>query len=64
MIAEKTCPKCPNSPTMIRTDRFFMIPAMAESKAAKAPISDRMGAPVQIYECPHCHLVELYHREF
>lgn len=59
MESEKVCPKCPNSPPMMKNTGPFMIPALSQNK--KPPISDRMGAPVQIYECPNCHLIELYH---
>jgi len=57
----KTCPKCPNSPPMTRTDCVFIIPQLGDKKGE--PISSRLGAPVQAYECPRCHLVELYHIE-
>lgn len=57
----KTCPKCPSSPEMVKNDKPFIIPALVDS--GEAPISNRLGGPVQIYECPQCHLVELYHLE-
>ena len=57
---EKTCPKCLNPPPMTKTEHVFMIPQLSENMEG-APISSRLGAPVQAYECPNCHLVELYH---
>jgi hypothetical protein len=54
----KTCPKCPDSPTMTKTDRVFIIPQLGDKGEA---ISSHLGASVQVYECPNCHLVELYH---
>lgn len=59
-MTQKTCPKCPNSPPMTKTDHVYMIPQIGEKGEATA-ISSRNGAKVHAYECPKCHLVELYH---
>jgi ssDNA-binding Zn-finger/Zn-ribbon topoisomerase 1 len=56
----KICPKCPDSQTMIKTDRVFIIPELGDKSRGEA-ISSRAGAPVQAYECPRCRFVELYH---
>ncbi len=29
---KKTCPKCPNSPPMTKTDRVFIIPQIGEKQ--------------------------------
>jgi hypothetical protein len=61
-MADKTCPKCPNSPVMNKAPVIAIIPAMLDDRFPNVKkISDSSGSPVQLYECPHCHLVELYH---
>jgi hypothetical protein len=59
MAAEKTCPKCPNSPSMNKLDRKSILPDLT----LKAEISEKSGIYLQAYECPHCKLVEFYHIE-
>lgn len=61
MAEEKKCPKCPNSPVMTRTDRVLVIPNLTRKSDANLAVNLRDGAPVEAYECPSCHLIELYH---
>lgn len=56
----KTCPKCLDSPTMKAVPVIGMIPARSGGELSPKVINDACGFPVQVYECPSCHLVELY----
>jgi hypothetical protein len=61
-MADKTCPKCPNSPIMDATPVLGVIPSsLGESFSDAKVINEKCGLVVRAYECPHCHLVELYH---
>jgi hypothetical protein len=61
---QKTCPKCPGSPAMNVTAVIGIIPAMNDDRFPNIEkISRTSGFPVQVYECPQCHLVELYRPE-
>jgi hypothetical protein len=41
-----------------------IIPGMMDERFVKVkPISDSAGYPVSVYECPRCHLIELYHED-
>ena len=63
-ISQKTCPKCPGSPTMNAARVIGIIPAMNDERFTNIEkISKTGGFPVQVYECPQCHLVELYRPE-
>ncbi len=63
-IAQKTCPKCPGSPAMSATAVIGIIPAMNDERFGNIEkISRTAGFPVRVYECPQCHLVELYRQE-
>jgi hypothetical protein len=55
-MPDKTCPKCPNSPVMNATPVVSIIPAMSDERF----VNVKCGLPIQAYECPQCHLVELY----
>jgi hypothetical protein len=59
-MADKTCPKCPNSPVMRVAPVVGIIPAKSDEVLSAKVINDACGLPVQAYECPNCHLVELY----
>jgi hypothetical protein len=60
-MQKRTCPKCPDSPEMNASPVIAIIPAMIDENFINVKkISDRGGLPVQAYECPECHLVELY----
>jgi len=62
-MADKTCPKCPNSPVLKAAPMMAIIPAMIDEHFTNVkPISDTSGLPVQAYHCPQCHLVELYYK--
>ena len=60
MESEKTCPKCATFPRMEKVDSMTaMIPAVVgDGNSLKT--SETRGLPVEIYQCPLCHLVELY----
>jgi hypothetical protein len=62
-MADKTCPKCPNSLPMNKSSRPAFIPALLPGQTVAGPSDPKPAFPVLIYECPHCHLVELYHEE-
>jgi hypothetical protein len=59
-MAEKTCPKCPNSPPLNKLDSKNIVPALVP---ADFSVSTKTGLYVQPYVCPHCQLVEFYHIE-
>jgi hypothetical protein len=59
-MADKTCPKCPDAPVMKTAPVVSIIPAMRDERFSTKVINDACGLAVQAYECPHCHLVELY----
>jgi hypothetical protein len=59
-MAEKTCPKCPNAPAMNASAVLGIIPAKLEETLSAEIINDKCGLTVRAYECPHCHLIELY----
>jgi hypothetical protein len=60
-MAQKTCPKCPGSPVMNAAPVIVVIPAMNDERFVNVKkISETAGLPVEAYECPLCHLVELY----
>jgi len=59
-MEDKTCPKCPGSPSMRAVPVVGMIPARKGAELSAKIINDACGFPVQVYECPTCHLVELY----
>jgi hypothetical protein len=64
IIMQKTCPKCPGSPEMSAARYIAIIPAMNdENFVGVEKISKTGGFPVQAYECPRCHFVELYRAE-
>ena len=62
MQNEMTCPKCTNSPPMKKSELFGFIPALSPNEKVAGPTEPKPGFPVSIYECPRCHLVELYAR--
>lgn len=37
-----------------------IIPAKREESLSAKVVNELCGFPVQVYECPNCHLVELY----
>jgi hypothetical protein len=59
-MPEKTCPKCVDAPVMKPAPVLGMIPARQAGELSSKIISDACGFPVRAYECPKCHLVELY----
>lgn len=60
-MADKTCPKCPNSIKMNVAEITAIIPYMVKAPFPEVkPISETAGYPVQIYVCPQCRLIELY----
>ncbi|MGB9510716.1 MAG: hypothetical protein WBU20_03450 [Candidatus Acidiferrum sp.] len=59
-MAEKTCPKCAGAPVMKAAPVAGMIPAKDAHTLSTKVINEACGFPVRAYECPHCHLVELY----
>jgi|HubBroStandDraft_2_1064218.scaffolds.fasta_scaffold38771_4 hypothetical protein len=59
MEVEKTCPKCPNSPRMLKLEGKSIVPHLAVDMS----ISTKSGTYLQAYECPHCRLVEFYRIE-
>lgn len=59
-MADKTCPKCADAPVMKPAPVVGMIPAKQTGELSLKIISDACGFPVRAYECPKCHLVELY----
>lgn len=59
-MPEKTCPKCVDAPVMQAAPVVGMIPARQTAELSAKIISDACGFPVRAYECPKCHLVELY----
>jgi hypothetical protein len=59
-MLEKTCPKCADAPVMKPAPVVGMIPAKRDSELSAKIIGDACGFPVRAYECPKCHLVELY----
>jgi hypothetical protein len=61
-MPEKTCPKCPNSPAMKESTRLGFISALSPDGKVAGPTEPKLGFPVSVYECLHCHLVELYHQ--
>jgi hypothetical protein len=63
MVAEKTCPKCPNSVPMKTNGIEAIIPAVLDPRFPNpdGPISKKAGLPVQTYVCPNCNFVELYY---
>lgn len=61
-MPDKICPKCPGSPVMTAGKIMAIIPGMNDERFVNVEaISEKGGYPVQVYECPRCHLVELYH---
>jgi len=61
VMAEKTCPKCADAPVTKAAPVVGMIPAKQGAELSPKVINDACGFPVRAYECPKCHLVELYH---
>ena len=59
-MENKQCPKCPDS-IMIAADYIGVVPAQLDQKYGTQTVSSNDGIPVAMYECPNCHLVELYH---
>jgi hypothetical protein len=63
-MADKTCPKCPNSPVMHAAPSLTVIPGMLDERFPSfKKINDKCGLAVRAYECPSCHLVELYREQ-
>ncbi len=57
-MAIKTCPKCPNSQMKEVTVADGVIPAITSD----SKISETDCFPVVLFECPRCHLVEIYRK--
>ena len=62
-MAEKTCPKCAGAPVMEKSAVVGIIPAKSGSELTAKVVNEACGLPVLAYECPKCHLVELYREE-
>jgi len=59
MTTTKTCPKC--NAEMKENSITFGIPALNDPKYAPAEqINTRVAAPVHVWHCSHCNLVEMY----
>jgi hypothetical protein len=56
----KTCPKCEGAPAMTASAVVGIIPAKNEEVLTPKVVNEACGFPVRAYECPQCHLVELY----
>ena len=60
MLKEKTCPKCPGSQKMEKVlNMKCIIPGIIGGRS-DSRTSETLGLPVAIYQCHHCHFVELY----
>jgi predicted nucleic-acid-binding Zn-ribbon protein len=59
MDNEKTCPKCPNSPTMNKLDRKSIVPDLTRLMLMRSNV----WIYLQAFECPNCKLVEFYRIE-
>lgn len=59
-MAVKTCPKCSDAPVMQASPVVGIIPARRTGELSAKVVNDACGFPIRAYECPHCHLVELY----
>jgi ribosomal protein L40E len=59
-MAEKICPKCADRPVMLASRVAGITPARNEVELTAKVIHDACGLPMRAYECPKCHLVELY----
>jgi hypothetical protein len=59
-MAMKTCPKCPGGPEMQASPVVGIIPARRNGELSPKVVNDACGFPIRAYECPNCHLVELY----
>jgi hypothetical protein len=59
-VAKKTCPKCAGAPVMEASPVAGIIPARNEVELTARVVNEACGFPVRAYECPKCHLVELY----
>ena len=55
----KTCPKCPKSPPMTQIKKPGFIFAVFGQEIS-GPSEAKQGFPVYLYQCPDCHLIELY----
>ena len=60
MEADKTCPKCPNSPKMKKVERAGFIFSVLPGQQISGPSEAKEGFSLNLYECPHCRLVEFY----
>jgi hypothetical protein len=65
MATERTCPKCPNSPPMAKSQFLTIVPVTGEARygTQSTIVSEKAGIVLQAYECLSCHLVEFYHEE-
>jgi predicted RNA-binding Zn-ribbon protein involved in translation (DUF1610 family) len=62
-MEDKKCPKCPNSPVMRKAQRTGAIPVLLDERFSTGSgkiYGDKAAITVAAYECPDCHLVELY----
>jgi hypothetical protein len=61
----KICPKCSGSTPMREAGIIVFLPALRDEKYNRqdGAFSQKAGIPACPYECPKCHLVELYHEE-
>jgi hypothetical protein len=59
-MAVKTCPKCADAPVMLVSPVVGIIPARRNGELSAKVVNDACGFPIRAYECPNCHLVELY----
>jgi hypothetical protein len=62
-MPEKHCPKCADRPVMKASTVAGIIPAWKNEELSPKVVNDACGFPVRAYECPSCHLVELYRED-
>jgi hypothetical protein len=60
VLPVKTCPKCADAPVMQASPVVGIIPARRNGELSAKVVNDACGFPIRAYECPNCHLVELY----
>lgn len=56
----KTCPKCADAPVMQPSPVVGIIPARSNVGLSTKVVNEACGFAIRPYECPKCHLVELY----
>lgn len=63
MAEQKKCPKCTS--TMHKSEFTVFIHAMGDEKHGTSGTLTypKAGVPLEMHECPSCHLVEFYHEE-